>query len=80
MRLSDTEVDTIIKNANNDVVNSQGSLRFGQSLWNATIDFISNNKTETERNDLEKVRGSDIDPFYNDAKVQAFLNYLQDIA
>lgn len=51
---------------------SKGVLRIGQCIWNTFDDYF---KTECpEKNDkFQQLRGSNIDPFYVDSKIDAFL-------
>jgi hypothetical protein len=79
MYVTDDDMNVIIKKANDDYTNSKGTLRFGQSLWNAASDYFKDKKSVEDNNELEAIRGTNDDPFYNDAHIQAFLNKLQNI-
>ena len=69
----------LIADANLERVKSKGTLRLGQCMWNTFETYFYNNGTEEQKDEFQKLRCSDIDPFYIDENVSKFIEAVSKI-
>lgn len=69
----------IIAEANLAKTKSKDTLRLGQSMWNTFETYFYNNGTEEQKDEFQKIRCSDIDPFYIDENINKFIEAVSKI-
>ena len=74
-----TILTELITEANDEKVKSKGTLRLGQCMWNTFEKYFFNHGTPEQNKKFQDLRSTDDDPFYNDKKVNRFIEIVSKI-